>query len=101
VVLDAAGSGDDEALYRVLRPGGRMILLAGPPNAERAKEHDAHATFFVVSNDPRELERLAGFVDSGVLKSIVGQTFPLAEGRSAYESGGRPRPPGKTVLTVD
>jgi NADPH:quinone reductase-like Zn-dependent oxidoreductase len=100
VVLDAAGGGDEEALYRVLRPGGRMVLLGGPPNAERAKEHDVRAVFFIVSNDPRELGRLAGFVDSGVLQSIVGQTFPLAEGRSAYESGGRPRPPGKTVLVV-
>ena len=100
VVLDAAGSGDDEALYRVLRPGGRMVLLGGPPNAERAKDHDVHATFFVVSDDAQQLSRLAGLVDSGVLQPIVGQTFPLAEGRSAYESGGRPRPPGKTVLTV-
>jgi NADPH:quinone reductase-like Zn-dependent oxidoreductase len=99
VVLDAAGAGDDEALYRVLRPGGRMILLAGPPNAERAKEHDVHATFFIVSNNAKELSRLAGFVDSGVLQPVVGQTFPLAQGRSAYASAGS-HAPGKTVLAV-
>lgn len=101
VVIDAAGTGDDEALYRVLRAGGRMILLAAPPDSARAQEHDVHATFFVVSNDAQELSQLAGFVDSGVLKPILGQTFPLSEGRSAYESGARPHPPGKTVLTVE
>jgi hypothetical protein len=32
--------------------------------------------------------------------SIGRQTFPLAEGRRVYESGGHTRRPGKTVLVV-
>jgi len=31
---------------------------------------------------------------------VVSQTFPLSEGRAAFESGRRARPPGKTVLVV-
>jgi NADPH:quinone reductase-like Zn-dependent oxidoreductase len=100
VVLDAAGRGDDEALYRVLHPGGRMILLSGPPDTDRANEHSVLASFFVVSADAAELDRLAAMVDRGDLEPIVGQTFPLAEGRAAYEGGNGPRPPGKTVLVV-
>ena len=100
IVLDAAGAGDDESLYRVLRPGGRMILLAAPPDPERAKHHEAHATFFVVSPNAEQLGVLADLVDNEQLEPIVSQTFPLAEGRDAYESGTRPRPPGKTVLVV-
>lgn len=100
VVLDAAGAGDDDALYRVLRPGGRMILLAAPPNADRASRHEVRATFFVVSPDGQELRHLASLVDKGELEPIVSQTFPLSEGRAAFESGNRPRPPGKTVLIV-
>jgi hypothetical protein len=30
----------------------------------------------------------------------VSQVFPLSQGREAYESGTKPHPPGKTVLTV-
>lgn len=101
VVLDAAGAGDDESFYRALRPGGRMILLAGPPDEERAKRHQARATFFIVTPDGGELADLAALVDKGELEAIVSQRFPLAEGRAAFESKNRPRPPGKTVLLVD
>ena len=101
IVLDAAGVGDDEALYQVLRPGGRMILLAGPPDLERAKRHNVQADFFIVSPNAEQLAVLADLVDDMKLEPIVSQTFPLAEGRSAYESGNQPRPPGKTVLLVD
>jgi NADPH:quinone reductase-like Zn-dependent oxidoreductase len=100
VVLDAAGVGDDEGLYNALRPGGRMILLNGAPHRERARERGVRAGFFIVSATPEELIRLAEFVDRGTLQPIVSQTFPLAEGRAAYESGRMPHPPGKTVLVV-
>jgi NADPH:quinone reductase-like Zn-dependent oxidoreductase len=39
-------------------------------------------------------------VGDGRLRPVVSQTFPLREGRLAFESAGRPRPPGKTVLVV-
>jgi NADPH:quinone reductase-like Zn-dependent oxidoreductase len=56
--------------------------------------------FFVVTPDPGELAQLAKLVDEGRLRTVVSQSFPLRDGRLAYESGGRPRPPGKTVLIV-
>jgi len=42
----------------------------------------------------------AELADTGRLRAVIGQTFPLAEGRQAFESGGVARPPGKTVLVV-
>ena len=46
------------------------------------------------------LTQLAGLVDDGRLRPVISQTFPLSEGRQAFESGTRPHPPGKTVLIV-
>lgn len=43
---------------------------------------------------------MAALVDEGKLRPIVSQTFPLADGRKAFESVTRPHPPGKTVLIV-
>ena len=43
---------------------------------------------------------MAALVDEGKLRPIVSQTFPLADGREAFESATRPHPPGKTVLIV-
>jgi NADPH:quinone reductase-like Zn-dependent oxidoreductase len=77
-----------------------MILLAAPPKADRASKHQVRATFFVVTPNGQELSHLASLVDKGELEPIVSQTFLLSEGRNAFESGNRPRPPGKTVLIV-
>jgi NADPH:quinone reductase-like Zn-dependent oxidoreductase len=100
VMLDAAGAGDDEASYDALSPGGRMILLAAPPDLERANEHHVDARSFVVCRNARELGVLCSYVDKGILEPMVSQAFPLSEGRAAYESKSTPRPPGKTVLLV-
>ncbi len=43
---------------------------------------------------------MAALVDEGKLRSIVSQTFPLADGRKTFESATRPHPPGKTMLIV-
>jgi len=56
--------------------------------------------FFVITPDPGELAQLARLADEGRLRPVVSQTFPLSDGRAAFESGTRPRPPGKTVLLV-
>ena len=56
--------------------------------------------FFVVEPDANELGRLAQMADAGRLRAVISQTFPLAEGRKAFESGRGARPPGKTVLVV-
>jgi NADPH:quinone reductase-like Zn-dependent oxidoreductase len=100
IVIDTVGGPALEAAYGVLRRGGRLVTLAAPPSQETAELHGVHAMFFVVEPDPAELARLAELTDAGRLAPVISQTFPLAEGRRAYESGTSPRPPGKTVLTV-
>ena len=76
------------------------MTLGGPPSAKRAAARGIHAMTFVVTPDAAELARLAGLVDEGKLVPVISQTFPLSEGRQAFESARRPRPPGKTVLVV-
>jgi NADPH:quinone reductase-like Zn-dependent oxidoreductase len=100
VIIDTVGGAVLDASYGLLRAGGRLVTLGAPPSAERAKEHDVHAMFFVVTPDPGELAQLAKLVDEGCLRPVLSQSFPLRDGRLAFESAGRPRPPGKTVLIV-
>jgi hypothetical protein len=54
----------------------------------------------VVAADPDALAGLAERASTHSLRPLISQEFPLADGRRAYESGQRPRPPGKTVLVV-
>lgn len=100
VVIDTVGGAVLDASYQRMRAGGRLVALGAPPSAERAREAGVHAMFFVVTPDPGELAQLAKLVDEGRLRPVVSQAFPLRDGRLAYESAGRPRPPGKTVLIV-
>ncbi len=100
VVIDTVGGAVLDASYGLMRAGGRLVTLGAPPSQERAKDFGVHAMFFVVAPDPGELAQLAKLVDEGTLRTAVSQTFPLRDGRHAFESAGRPRPPGKTVLIV-
>ncbi len=100
VVIDTVGGAVLDASYELTRRGGRLVTLSAPPSAERAAELGVHAMFFVVTPDAAALNRLAALVDEGRLRPIVSQSFPLREGRRAFESATTPRPPGKTVLTV-
>jgi NADPH:quinone reductase-like Zn-dependent oxidoreductase len=100
VVVDTVGGPVLEASYGPTRRGGRLVTLSAPPSAQRAEQLGIHAMFFVVTPDSAQLSRLAELTDSGKLRPVVSQVFPLREGREAFESGTRPHPPGKTVLLV-
>jgi len=84
--------------YGLLREGGRLVTLGAPPDQELAGRYKVHAMFFIVEPDAGEIATLAQMADTGKLRTVISRTFPLAEGRQAFESGAGTRPPGKTVL---
>jgi len=104
VVLDTVGGAVLDASYPVLRPGGRLITLPSPFSQQRAAQHGIEATFFLVTPDRFELARLARLVDRRELRVLVAASFPLHQGRDAFElgvdGGNAARRPGKVVLQV-
>jgi NADPH:quinone reductase-like Zn-dependent oxidoreductase len=101
VVIDTVGGSASRDLFRVLRGGGRLVTLSAPIPADEAAEYDVTATFFVVTPDRDQLAELGDLVECGQLHVEIAATFPLAEGREAFESGQRSgRRPGKTVIVV-
>jgi NADPH:quinone reductase-like Zn-dependent oxidoreductase len=100
VVIDTVGGAVLNVSYSLLREGGRLVTLGAPPDQELAGRHKVHAMFFIVEPEASELARLAELADTGRLRPVISQTFPLAEGRQAFESGRGARRPGKTVLVV-
>jgi NADPH:quinone reductase-like Zn-dependent oxidoreductase len=100
VVVDTVGGPVLQASYGLTRRGGRLVTLSAPPSAQRAEQLGIRAMTLVVTPDAAQLSRLAELTDSGKLRPVVSQTFPLRDGRAAFESGARPHPPGKTVLLV-
>lgn len=100
VVIDTVGGAVLERAAQLVRPGGRLITLSAPPAPELSAGRDMTATFFVVRADSGQLAHLASLVDEGALRPIVAQTYPLSEGRAAYEDGPLQHRPGKTVIVV-
>ncbi|SOD74952.1 NADPH:quinone reductase-like Zn-dependent oxidoreductase [Jatrophihabitans sp. GAS493] len=100
VVIDTVGGAALAAAYSHLRDGGRLITLSAPPAPELKQGRNVRDEFFVVRPNRAQLEKIAALVDAGTLKSLVGETFPLAETATAYADRGRHGGPGKTVLIV-
>lgn len=101
VVIDTVGGDILNRSFAVLRRGGRLVTLSAPPPTDLADEFGVQATFFIVTADHGQLAHLADLVDDSHLHVAIADTFSLANGREAFESGGRRhRKPGKTVLVV-
>jgi NADPH:quinone reductase-like Zn-dependent oxidoreductase len=105
VVIDTVGGQTLDRSFAVLRRGGRLVALSEPPPAGKADEYGVTATFFIVEPNRDQLAKLAALVDGssakGRLHVEIAQTYPLDQGREAFESGRRPgRRAGKTVIVV-
>lgn len=101
VVIDTIGGQTLERSLGIVRPGGRLVTLSAPPPQGRAEALQIEAIFFIVVPDRGQLNRLTELVDGSKLHVAIAASYPLTEGRAAFEIGRAPRRrPGKTVITV-
>ena len=95
VVFDVIGGNVLERSAPLIRVGGTLVTIVGPPKVRPA---DGRAIFFVVEPDRFRLADLAERVRSGRLNLLVGPVRPLAEASSAFTSDRRAS--GKTIIRV-
>jgi NADPH:quinone reductase-like Zn-dependent oxidoreductase len=95
VVFDVIGGEVLERSAPLVRAGGTLVTIAGPPTV---RPGDGRAIFFVVEPDRFQLADLAQRVRSGRLKPIVGAVRPLAEVPSAFAPDRRVA--GKTIIRI-
>lgn len=100
VVFDTMGYETQARSWQTLKPGGYLVSLVTPPDAETAKQTGVRASYFFTRADRNDLRQIADLVDSGVLKPQVGDTLPLAEARRAHEQSETRHSRGKIVLIV-
>jgi NADPH:quinone reductase-like Zn-dependent oxidoreductase len=100
VVIDTVGGPALAAAYPLVRDGGRLITLSGPPDPALRRGRDLTDEFFVVRPNRDELEQLAALVDDGTVTPHVAEVFALADAAAAYADRGRHGGPGKTVLVI-
>jgi NADPH:quinone reductase-like Zn-dependent oxidoreductase len=102
VVIDTIGGETLDRSFEVLKPGGVLVSSVAVPDQRKAADHGVRGVFFLVAITSELLNRIADQLDSGRLKTNVGEVLPLADARLAHEMlAGKLHKRGKIVLAVD
>ncbi len=124
VVLDTLGGKVTEQSLQVLRPGGKLISISGPPDPEfanemglgwglrqvfrllsyrarrRAKQLGVSYSFLFMKPNGEQLRTIGTLVDSGVLRPVVDRVFPFESTIDALAYVERGRAKGKVIVKV-
>ncbi|HXX28393.1 MAG TPA: NADP-dependent oxidoreductase [Terriglobales bacterium] len=101
VVFDTIGGETRSRSWKVLKKGGILVSIVGPPpSEEEAAKHGVRFAFFSAQPDASLLVAIAKLVDSGQIKPLVETVLPLAEARQAHELTQSGHTRGKIVLKV-
>ena len=100
VVFDTIGGDTQKRSWKVLKKGGILVSIVGPPSAEEAAAHGVQQASVFVQPSATQLTKLAKLVESGKLRPIVETVLPLSEARHAHELSQTGHTRGKIVLRV-
>jgi NADPH:quinone reductase-like Zn-dependent oxidoreductase len=100
VVLDSIGGDIQDRSWQVLRRGGVLVSIAGESIEQPSSELGVKGIFFIVRPSRRQLMEIGRLIDGGSIRTVVGNVFPLAEARQAFELLSEPGKQGKIVLEV-
>ena len=124
VVLHSQDAATLHKSLRILKPGGKLISISGPPDPafarsigapwyvrlavrllsarvrRTARRHGVDFSFLFMRADGAQLRRIATLVDAGAIRPVVDRVLPFASAADAlaYVETGRAK--GKVVLSV-
>jgi len=124
LVLNSQGNAELTKSLRILRRGGHLISISGPPTPEfaanqglvwplkqvlrllsfgvrhKAKQLGINYTFLFMRANGAQLKKITSLIESGAMKPVVDRIFPFAatEEALAYVATGRTK--GKVVIKV-
>jgi NADPH:quinone reductase-like Zn-dependent oxidoreductase len=100
VVLDSVGGQTTTDSFKVLKKGGILVSIVGPPSRKAADEAGVRAAAILVKPSGEQLAQIAELIGEGKVKPVVGHVFPLAEVAKAHEQSETGHTRGKIVLRV-
>jgi NADPH:quinone reductase-like Zn-dependent oxidoreductase len=99
VVIDTLGGETLDRSWKVLRPGGILVTVAGMVNQEVAQSYGVRgASAMRASLD--KLGPIAELIESQTIRAVVGARFPLAEARKAHELSQTGHGRGRIILHI-
>jgi NADPH:quinone reductase-like Zn-dependent oxidoreductase len=100
VVFDLIAGDTQERSWQVLKKGGILVATLGISAPEAAAAHGVRGEGILVHPDGAQLTQIAALVESGDLKPVVAEVFPLAQTARAHELSQTGHVRGKIVLQV-
>ena len=100
VVVDTAGGDTISRSLPLLRPGGRAVTVAAPPDQELIEELKTDVRYFIVEPDRAALGGIAQLVESGRLRPQVGKEVSFEQTPAALAALDWEHVRGKTVIRV-
>lgn len=123
-VFDTLGGKTLEKSFSVIKHGGKIVSVAGLPNARFAKEHGLgffktmlfsaaskkittlekkhtiQYTFLFMNSSGNQLRVITNFIESGKIKPIIDRVFSFKDAQKALEYSESGRAKGKIVLKI-
>ena len=123
VVLNSLGADVLEQSIKVLKPGGQLISISGPPTAEfareqglswglrqvmrllswgirrKARKQGINYRFLFMRADGAQLQAITALIESGAIKPVIDRTFPFQQTADALSYVEQGRAKGKVVVT--
>ena len=96
LIFDLVGGEMLRRACAAVRAGATVVSIVEEPPVEGNRR----GRFFVVEPSRPQLQELGERVVAGELRPVVGATWPLREGRAAFEAKHQGGQPGKAVLLV-
>jgi NADPH:quinone reductase-like Zn-dependent oxidoreductase len=124
VVLHSLGTEERDKSLQVLKPGGKLISISGPPDPNLAKElglswilkqvmrvlsyrtrkkakrRRVSYSFLFMRANGNQLSKITSLVDAGIIRPIVDRTFSFESTNEAMAYVEKGRAKGKVVVTV-
>jgi NADPH:quinone reductase-like Zn-dependent oxidoreductase len=100
VVLDTVGGETQARSFAVIRKGGVLVSIVGPPSKEKADDAGIRAASIRVHPSGEQLAQIGKLLDEGSIKPVVTQIFSLADAAKAHEQSETRHTRGKIVLQV-
>ena len=124
VVLNSLDGVTLEKSLCVLKPGGQLISISGPPDVAfartigaswvmrmimralsrgiraQAKRRHVHYSFLFMRANGGQLAEISSLIDAGIIRPVVDRVFPFASTKEAiaYVEAGRAK--GKVIVSV-
>jgi NADPH:quinone reductase-like Zn-dependent oxidoreductase len=100
-VIEAMGGEVRIRSWKVLKKGGILVALIGPPPSEEdSKTHGVRSTIIWGQANSDQLTEIARLADSGKVRPEIAAVFPLRDAAKAHQMSETEHVRGKIVLQV-